>query len=45
MGASWWNQDKRKGYGIRLGKVATVLDGEVAGFRGALTCTPNTKKS
>jgi len=44
VGASWWNQEKRKGYGIGLGKIATVWDGEVAGLRGALTCTPETKK-
>jgi len=29
---SWWNQGKRKGYGIGLGKIATVWDGEVAGL-------------
>jgi len=44
VGAGWWNQDKRKGYGIGLGKMATVWNGEVAGFRGALTHAPKDRK-
>jgi len=43
VGASWWDQERRKGYGIGLGKIATVWDGEVAGLRGALTHAPAKK--
>jgi len=44
VGAGWWRQDKRGGYGIGLGMVATVWDGEIADFRGALTHAPKDKK-